>query len=83
MIFQSHAAQDGFVFHRALRHTARMMHQAPVQVVLAVEHHIVPANRAEVRQEGRVDPVRCGLPVPEHPTNVQDLPVADGGEHQD
>jgi hypothetical protein len=32
-----------------------MLHQAPVQVVLTVEHHVVPANRVNVRQEGFVN----------------------------
>jgi hypothetical protein len=56
MLFQSHPAKEGLVFPGAWRHTGRMTHQVPVQVVFAVVYHIVPANRAEMRQEGRVDP---------------------------
>src|SRR5262245_4541524 len=43
------------VFHTALRETGGVTDPARVQSVLPIEDHVVPANRADVRQQGGIN----------------------------
>jgi hypothetical protein len=57
--------------------------QARVQSVLAIEDHVVPANRADMRQQGGINPFLQGVLVAQHRINLADLPVNDRGKDQD
>jgi transposase len=59
-----------------------MTDEAAVQPVLAIEHRVVAANRADVREEGWINSDLRGVPMPEHAINFQDLRVDDGGQNQ-
>jgi hypothetical protein len=48
MIFQLYAGEVGLVFHTELHLPTRLVHQVAVQVILAIEHHVLPADRAEM-----------------------------------
>src|SRR2546427_3825151 len=57
---------------------------ARVQSVLPIEDHVVPANRADVRQQGGLNTLFHRVPVAQHRINLPDLPVDDRrqDEHQ-
>jgi hypothetical protein len=57
-------------------------YEAAVQPVLTAEHHVIPANRADVRQGGWINSGLGGLPMPEHGINFRDLPVDNGGQDE-
>src|SRR5262245_58233699 len=71
------------VFHTALRDAVGVTDPARFQSVLPIEDHVVPANRANVRQQGGINPRLYGVPVAQYRINLPDLPVNDRGEDQD
>ena len=72
------------VFHTVLRDAMGVTYPAGVQSILPIEDHIVPANRADVRQQGGINALFHRDPVAQHCINLADLPVDDRrqDEHQ-
>src|SRR5215831_17759201 len=63
------------VFHMVLRDTVGVTDPTKVQSVLPIEDHVVPANRADVRQQGGINALFYRVPVAQHRINLTDLPV--------
>jgi len=72
------------VFHTVLRDTVGVTDPTRVQSILPIEDHVVPANRADVRQQGGINALFHRVPVAQHRINLPDLPVDDRrqDEHQ-
>src|SRR6266571_7801085 len=72
------------VFHTVLRDTVGVTDPTRVQSVLPIEDYVVPANRADVRQQGGIYALFHRVPVAQHRINLPDLPVDDRrkDEHQ-
>jgi hypothetical protein len=63
IMFQRSIASAGVVFHNELRPPAWLVYQGSVQMVLAIEDHILPANRAKVREQRGITAILGGVPV--------------------
>ncbi len=58
------------------------MNQVEIEDILPVEEHVIPADRADVRQQRSINAVLFSGMLSEHPPDLPRLPVDEAGQDE-